>query len=402
MNTVGSLYVQELRKALEEFGVAKEETLRLLTYRKNVLFAKRCHIWVERWEWLHSPDTSNVKREFYRRYMGRTGSVWKSEYAELNPDNWNLPLIEKNVNAQQPSPWNNAIHLRNSKDGTTLDEIYFAPRISMKPPVVLNFDAYFPAFNTSNYPNGTYIALGFEVNSGGYLGTIYALEILSDGTTVTVRLKGLGIRDGSGAEVTKTISGLVTDDWRGFKLVLTKRCLKLYQGTIAGQGYPLELVDELPISLDYVSYVTPFFANESSAIVSGVKIGQFQAFEINPSKSVRKVIDVSSISAGGYVDSDIIAFPKEAALTVKVTYNSSASNGVRVYILACSDPQCSNIDSENTTDAFTYFEPSFSAGATRQKTVNLDLLPKYGKIRVRNLDSSYATGAVKAWLHEVE
>ncbi|MCD6240381.1 hypothetical protein J7K27_02500 [Candidatus Bathyarchaeota archaeon] len=368
---------------------------------RDRMYWMHCNHYVERWEWLYSTDDTAKKHEFYRKYCGRTGSVWKSEYAELSPTNWNLPLIETGVNTQQPSPWNNAIHLRNSKDGSTLDEVYFAPRIAMKPPCVLNFDAYFPALNTTNYPNGTYIALGFEVNSGGYLGTIYALEILSDGTTVTVRLKGLGIRDGSGAVITKSISGLVTDDWRGFKLILTRRWLKLYQGTTSGQGYPLELVDELPITLDYVSYVTPFFANESSAIVSGVKIGQFQAFEINPSKSVRKVIDVSSISAGGYAESDVIAFPKEAALTVKVTYSSSASKGIRVYILACSDYQCSNIDSENTTDAFTYFEPSFTAEATRQKTVNLDLLPKYGKIRVRNLDGSYATGRVQVWVHEV-
>jgi hypothetical protein len=110
------------------------------------------------------------------------------------------------------------------------------------------------------------------------------------------------------------------------------------------------------------------------------------------------IINVSSIAAGGEAHNDIDTGKiKSAALTVSVTYGSTATSGVRVYILASPD-NFTTVDSENTTDAFTYFEPSFSAGATRIKTVNLDLLPRYVRVLVRNLDSSVATGAVKVWL----
>lgn len=378
----------DLKKALRE----ELHTVRLL-------YAKYCSTFVERWEWLASTNTGALKREFYRKYMGRTGSVWKSEYAELNPDVWSMPIYETGVNTQQPSPWNNAIHLRNSKDGTTLDEIYLAPRIWMKPPCALLFDGYFPALNTANYPNGTYVAIGFEINSGGYIGNLYALEILSDGTTVTVRLRGLGMEDGAGSVISTSVSGLVTDSWRGFKLFLEPHRFALYQGTTAGQGYPLELVAELPIRLDDISAVMPFFANESSTIVSGIYVGQFQVFEYIQNKRVDKIIDAASIAASGSVDSSMLVLPSEFALTVKVTYDASATAGVRVYILASNDYSGSSIDTEDTGSAYAYFDMPFTAGGTFQKTVAVDGLPKYGIIRIRNLDSTYATGAVQAWIH---
>jgi hypothetical protein len=110
------------------------------------------------------------------------------------------------------------------------------------------------------------------------------------------------------------------------------------------------------------------------------------------------IINVSSIAAGGEAHKDIDTGKiKSAALTVSVTYGSGATSGVRVYILASPD-NFTTVDSENTTDAFTYFEPSFTAGATRTRTVNLDLLPRYIRILVRNLDASVATGTVKVWL----
>ncbi|MEM2352452.1 MAG: hypothetical protein QXT26_08610, partial [Thermoproteota archaeon] len=94
------------------------------------------------------------------------------------------------------------------------------------------------------------------------------------------------------------------------------------------------------------------------------------------------------------------ALLKSIALTIKVTYGSTATAGVRVYLLASANNI--DFDSENTTDAFTYFEPSFSAGATRQKTVNIDSLPKYLRVLVRNLDTANAQGAVKVYMHAAE
>jgi hypothetical protein len=109
------------------------------------------------------------------------------------------------------------------------------------------------------------------------------------------------------------------------------------------------------------------------------------------------IINVSSIAAGGEAHKDIDTGKiKSAALTVSVTYGA-ATSGVRVYVLSSPD-NFTTVDSENTTDAFTYFEPSFVASASRVRTVNLDLLPRYVRILVRNLDGSVATGVVKVWL----
>jgi hypothetical protein len=356
---------------------------------------------VERWEWLASTDSTERKREFYRKYRGRTNSIWKSEYAELNPENWTEPLFSLNVNTQQPSPFRNAIHMRNSKDGTTVDELYIAPKIYLRPPCVLDLDAYIPALNTTNYPNGAYLGFGFEVNSGMYISGGFILEIYSNGTTVTCQLRYIGLRDGSTVSITTSVTGLNTGRYCDYKLILYPYRLELWQGTTAGQGYPMSKVAELTVNIDYNVIVIPAFFNEGSVIVSGVYLGQFMAYEITGRRVVRKVVDVSSIAAGGYTDSGVLTLPKESVVSAVATYGSTATAGVRVYILAANDSGGTIIDTENTTDAFTYFEPTFAAGATRQRTVNLDNLPKYCKILVRNLDGSVATGAVKVYVHEV-
>jgi len=115
------------------------------------------------------------------------------------------------------------------------------------------------------------------------------------------------------------------------------------------------------------------------------------------SKTTSTLIDVPSISAGGEAHTDLeLQTVQDIILTVRVTYHSSATSGVRVYILASQDG--SSWDSENVTDAYAYFEPSFQAGQTRQATAVLTKTPPQVRILVRNLDSSYPTGAVKAWV----
>ena len=349
---------------------------------------------VERWEWITAADAAAKKRWFYNRFMGRTGSIWKSEYAELNPDNWSLPVYEAGANTLQPSPWNNAIHLRNSKDGTALDEVYISPKITMQPPAVLAFDAIFPAFNTTNYPNGTYISIGFEVNSGGYVGRIYELQIWSDGTNVTVTIKSrFGVdRDWTTEDTSTDIKTLITtDQWKNFILVLLPNAFILYQNRVK--------IAEIPITQDFTSYVIPYFANESTPIVEGVKIGQFQVYQAELFKVMRKEIDVASISAGGYAETGVLTLPKEVAVQVSVTYGASITASPRVYFLAC-NRDGTVIDTERTDTAFAYFDVPYSANTTRVKTVNLDCLPKYLRIRVRNQDTANALGAVKLFLHE--
>jgi len=82
-------------------------------------------------------------------------------------------------------------------------------------------------------------------------------------------------------------------------------------------------------------------------------------------------------------------------VTVRASYDASATSGVRVRWLY--SPDNTNFDSpEDAEDAGNYSDLTFSAGATRQRTVLIPLLQKYTKVQIVNQDSSYAV-KVDAW-----
>lgn len=117
-------------------------------------------------------------------------------------------------------------------------------------------------------------------------------------------------------------------------------------------------------------------------------------------KPTELVIDETTIGASGTAEVTTYDLDnaKAVAVTCQVTYGA-ATDGVRVWLL--SSPDRSNFDTQNAADALTDFEPSFSAGDTRQKTILLDTEGvKYLKVVVENLDGAVATGAVKVWITE--
>jgi len=82
-------------------------------------------------------------------------------------------------------------------------------------------------------------------------------------------------------------------------------------------------------------------------------------------------------------------------VTVRASYDASATSGVRVRWLY--SPDNSNFDSpEDAEDAGNYADLTFSAGATRQRTVLIPLLQKYTKVQIVNQDADYAV-TVSAW-----
>jgi len=84
-------------------------------------------------------------------------------------------------------------------------------------------------------------------------------------------------------------------------------------------------------------------------------------------------------------------------VSLRQVFPAGTTAGVRCYLLASGD-DFTSIDNENVDDAFTYFEPKFVAAETHQKTVNVDPVPRYLRILVRNLDGSNAQGAIKLWV----
>jgi len=106
------------------------------------------------------------------------------------------------------------------------------------------------------------------------------------------------------------------------------------------------------------------------------------SYSINPGESVN--IDKSGLS--GY--SAIVAI-------VKATYDSSATAGVRVRYLY--SPDGTNYDSpEDAEDAGNYEDLTFSAGATRQRTILVPIFTDNVRTQIVNLDSSYAV-TVDVW-----
>ena len=82
-------------------------------------------------------------------------------------------------------------------------------------------------------------------------------------------------------------------------------------------------------------------------------------------------------------------------VTVRAAYNASATQGVRVRWLY--SPDGTNYDSpEDAEDAGNYEDLTFSAGATRQRTILIPIFTGNIRVQIVNLDSSYSV-TVDVW-----
>lgn len=97
-----------------------------------------------------------------------------------------------------------------------------------------------------------------------------------------------------------------------------------------------------------------------------------------------------TIGAGGTKDI-VIEVPSgysAVLVTVRATYDASATSGVRVRWLYSQDN--SDYDSpEDAEDQGNYEDLTFEAGKTRQRTVLIPALTDFIKVQVVNLDTSY-------------
>ena len=110
-------------------------------------------------------------------------------------------------------------------------------------------------------------------------------------------------------------------------------------------------------------------------------------------------LSARSIPAGETVEFTVNASETDGysalVVTVKATYNASATQGVRVRWLY--SPDGSNFDSvEDAEDAGNYEDLSFEKGKTRARTILIPLFMPYVKVQIANLDTSYAV-TVDAW-----
>jgi len=114
-----------------------------------------------------------------------------------------------------------------------------------------------------------------------------------------------------------------------------------------------------------------------------------------PEKATEQVFTSKSIAANSSADFTVSNEYSAVIVTVKASYDASATAGVRVRWLY--SPDNSNFDSvEDAESAGNYEDLTFSAGATRQRTVLIPLLQKYTKVQIVNQDASKAV-VVDVW-----
>ena len=110
-----------------------------------------------------------------------------------------------------------------------------------------------------------------------------------------------------------------------------------------------------------------------------------------------QVLSGKSISASSTENLDLSGLDGYSAviIIVKATYDGSATSGVRVRWLY--SPDGSNFDStDDAEDAGNYEDLTFSAGATRQRTILIPILSDDLRVQIANQDDSKAV-TVSAW-----
>jgi len=141
------------------------------------------------------------------------------------------------------------------------------------------------------------------------------------------------------------------------------------------------------------------------AIVKALQeYGPVKSSDVMPVKEVTQELSSYSLAAGGSVDKDIGSITDRTAIivTVKASFNASATAGVRLYWLY--SPDGTNFDDETSAEAEgNYADIGYDkdknfvgAGKTMQKTVIIPYVTPYIRLRLKNLDSSYAV-TVDMW-----
>ncbi|RLC74894.1 MAG: hypothetical protein DRJ03_31175, partial [Chloroflexi bacterium] len=144
----------------------------------------------DRMTWISLPNDEDKLKIVKSLYSGRAGvrSAWWDSEVGLPDSQWTLPVTEVGAHTKASPPWNNAIHLRNSKDGTTIDPIYLGVNAEANERWLMRLDAKFPLLD--DLPTGAVdVVIGFEVPFQGGT-TLYTLYIDKNTAKIIVRLMG--------------------------------------------------------------------------------------------------------------------------------------------------------------------------------------------------------------------
>lgn len=395
----------------------------------------------ERWEWLN--DLRDRQQIFYRKYCGRSypySPIWMTEASGLVSESWTIPQVV-DASGTGPYPFANAISMTNSKDGATFNELYIGSKRTFKPPCVMRINARIPDVNggaNGACGSGTYYWFGFENNSQGgdsiatciiaqsnmYLymanvvppgnssGAIYNRKDVSASNCAIWNMDG-GIGNNPLNSVGQNYITLqYPDQFNLYFLDFDPPFLRLWQQS-SGSLYPF-VMSETKLQKEWgYDNMQAFVANESEVIRSGYAVAQWAVWERTPKgKYTDLLMSGASIGHSGVylagsgasgsavsVDLDCAQF-NQMALTYQVSQTSSMIAGTRLYLLGMCDQSGTVVDSENVTDAFAFVEPMFLSGQLTSscKTFNVDTLPRYLRVLLRNLTVQSA-GAYRVYGH---
>lgn len=224
--------------------------------------------YTERWS-NYANNNEESKRLFRLRYVGRGNifgtSVWKND--RYNQYNYPMPTILSAVNPFEPSPYNNALELRNAKPGTTThDQIYVQPVIAYMEACMMAVDLNFASGVESGLNTDIDCYAGFEINSGGADKSLYCVRFYHDGTNLKAELRAIYLDDeryidnglytiGTSKEITSLFD---FTKWNRLQLALGKHTLHA-KAKPAGGSY---VQDSLTFS-GYRTSVVGFLANET-------------------------------------------------------------------------------------------------------------------------------------------
>jgi len=258
----------------------------------------------------------------------------------------------------------------------------------------------------SEYYTGSY-ALMVPVASGqtGYIQTpykqvsvgqkvVFSFAHKEDANIASIEFVAVWYRSEGRVLVTESYSVPLSSDWEVYEKELIAPAKAKYVGlrirATAGEADGSFYIDDIGIDV---------YGQFAELVEGGIKVTDpYVLSGLQPARSeTEHVLESETVAAGGvrdFVISDSNGY-SAIVLTVKATYDASATQGVRVRWLY--SPNGSDYDSEDAAEAEgQYNDIAFTTGATKVETVLIPLFQPYVKVQVVNLDSSYAV-VVDAW-----
>jgi hypothetical protein len=250
---------------------------------------------IQRQLWMMDGSYTERWEQGFRKFLyhGRTGAYFKSEGLLNVPfEEWTLPLIADADNTLQVAPFNDALRVRNSIDGSAIDHIYVGLPKAMQRGM-FKFDANLPVAASGN-ADGLHI--GFEVNSGGDFALMCALMCSGNQYMLKVVTPNKAV-------ISKNISLQQAGVYNAYALLYDPPIFALFERCAGyGAGTHLNCISFLDIG-DIVGKAIPFFCLENDSQVNEFKMGQFYAYELplNMPSLKEHTIYLHTVDDGTYI-----------------------------------------------------------------------------------------------------